>query len=421
MNHDSLHAVRPRADQLNSDQQGSGSELRDTVGAFVPGKIAEWKATGSGALNQRTCGVKDVFDIAGSSTGYGNPKWESTHQQALADAHAVAQLRSEGACIVGKTVTDELAFSLAGNNVHYGSPLNTAAPDRMTGGSSCGSAAAVAAGLCDIGLGTDTAGSVRAPAAFCGLVGLRSTHGAVSREGVRGLAPSFDAVGWLARDAQTLAAVGQALLPRDMPPTPLSGWLSFDSAWSKLPASTGRASELLFEKLQPTLGARQRLETDLSELDEYSAAFRTMQFYEVWNELGPWLQRTQPVLGPDVRERFMLASKVSQDAYRSAGKVRAHVSDWVHRLLEDGRVIVMPTVSAPGPLRTSSLAELNSQRQADLRLLCVASLAGVPQVSLPLLSAEGAPFGLSLLGPAGSDKSLLALASELEGQHSFNI
>jgi amidase len=389
---------------------------RDDVGAFVPGKLVERPATGSGVLDGLSCGVKDVFDIAACPTGYGNPDWEKTHDVPSVDATVVAKIRQQGAHIVGKTLTDELAFSLAGNNYHYGSPINTAAPDRLTGGSSCGSAAAVAASLCDFGLGTDTAGSVRAPASFCGIFGIRSTHGLISKDGVCRLAHSFDSVGWLARDAGTLAAVGRALLPEAARSAEVKVLISFESAWASLPSVTQGEADSLLRDLERSLGERSRLSIDMTELDAYVQAFRTVQFYEVWNDLGPWIKQVQPVLGPDVRERVSAASNVTRDEYVAASKVRQNVRTRFDALLEGERILVMPTVSGPAPLRASSVAELNSQRHADLRFLSIASLAGLPQVSVPALTALGAPLGLSLIGAAGTDSSLLALAAKLEAQ-----
>lgn len=391
--------------------------LHDHVSAFVPGKIAEWNATGSGTLNELTFGIKDVFDIAGTPTGYGNPQWEDTHPVPTEDAPVVSTLRQHGADIVGKTITDELAFSLAGNNFHYGSPTNSAAPDRLTGGSSCGSAAAVAADLCDVGLGTDTAGSIRAPASFCGVYGIRPTHGLISSQGVCHLAPSFDTVGWLTNNVRTLAAVGDVLLPASLRRDDLKGWMSFDAAWSCLPDNTQDLSRLLFRDLQGHLGQGRSLPLELADLDDLVIAFRTIQFFEVWNELGSWVERTQPVLGPDVLERMTLASKVTRSEYEAASEVRALFKARMNTLLEDGQVIVMPTVSGPAPLRTASIAELNSQRMLDLRFLSIAPLAGLPQISLPLLSTASAPLGLSIIGAAGSDKSLLAFAENLSRTH----
>jgi amidase len=402
------------ADKPPSEYQRAAS-WRDNVRAFVPGKLIERQATGAGTLDGLSCGVKDVFDIAGCSTGYGNPDWENTHDLPDADAAAVSALRRHGARLVGKTITDELAFSLAGNNYHYGSPVNSAVPERLTGGSSCGSAAAVAAGLCDIGLGTDTAGSVRAPASFCGIYGFRSTHGVIARDGVCRLAPSFDAVGWLTRDADTLAAVGEALLPSSRFGE-VKRWISFDAAWNSLPAALPASADLLSHDVEPLLGERSHLLLDMPELDEYVGVFRTLQFYEVWNELGPWIEKVQPVLGPDVRERILAASTITKDEYLTASRVRETVRSRFDSLLEGERIIVMPTVSGPAPLRAASIVELNRQRQADLRFLCIASLAGLPQISMPAFSLDGAPVGLSLIGAAGTDMALLQFGARLAAQ-----
>jgi amidase len=400
---------------IRSAHEFHGSDAPpDDVGAFVPGMRVERPATGSGVLDGLSCGVKDVFDIAGCPTGYGNPDWERTHDIPLVDAVAVSMLRQHGAHIVGKTLTDELAFSLAGNNHHYGAPINSAAPDRLTGGSSCGSAAAVAAGLCDIGLGTDTAGSVRAPASFCGVFGFRSTHGTISTDGVCRLAHSFDSVGWLARDAHTLAAVGRALLPDAPMLRDPASWICFESAWRHLKGAKKEEVESLLNDVAPTLGDRSVFSLDIAELDHCVDAFRTIQFYQVWSELGPWVKQVQPVLGPDVLERMLAASKVTKDEYLAAGKIQRNTKARFDSLLESGRVLVMPTVSGFAPMRDSSVAELNNQRRADLRFLCIASLAGLPQVSLPALTAVShAPLGLSLIGSAGMDGPLLALATKL--------
>ena len=155
--------------------------------------------TGSGVLDGQRLAVKDVFDLGGWPTGGGNPSWLSEHPSATADASAVAILRAAGATVVGKTHTDELAYSLAGSNFHYGDLDNPRVPGSTPGGSSSGSAVAVASGLADIALGTDTAGSVRVPAAWCGLYGLRPTWARVSVAGAMALGPTHDTVGFMAR------------------------------------------------------------------------------------------------------------------------------------------------------------------------------------------------------------------------------
>src|SRR5881409_4155035 len=170
------------------------------------------KGASHGPLLGLTFAVKDIYDVAGHRTGFGSPDWLRTHGPATRTAPVVQRLLDAGAHLVGKTNTDELTWSLTGENAHYGAPVNVNAPGRITGGSSSGSAAAAAAGLVDFALGSDTGGSVRAPASFCGIYGLRPTHGRISLEGACPLASSFDTCGWFARDPVLLERIGRVLL-----------------------------------------------------------------------------------------------------------------------------------------------------------------------------------------------------------------
>ena len=179
--------------------------LTDTADAFV--STFTVAGAGDGPLSGLTFAAKDIYDVAGHVTGCGNPDWARTHPPAEAHAPAVATLLAAGATLVGKTHTDELAYSLMGANAHYGTPKNTADPRRVPGGSSSGSVAAVAAGLVDIGLGSDTGGSVRLPASFCGVYGLRTTHGLLPLDTAMPLAPSFDTVGWYSSDLGTMTRI----------------------------------------------------------------------------------------------------------------------------------------------------------------------------------------------------------------------
>ena len=194
-------------DAVGEERGGDSS-----FGAFVPGTPCIREATGSGRLDGLTFAVKDLIDVAGTATGGGNPDWLASHAAAAARRRWSTAALAAGARLVGKTVTDELAFSLEGENAHYGTPVNPACPERLPGGSSSGSAVAVAAGLVDFALGTDTGGSVRVPASFTGVFGFRPTHGRVSTQGVVEFAPSYDTVGWFARTADVLNLVGETLL-----------------------------------------------------------------------------------------------------------------------------------------------------------------------------------------------------------------
>lgn len=381
----------------------------DPVGAFVPGPRLRLEPTGSGLLDGLSCGVKDVFDIAGAITGCGNPTFAQTHALAAATAAAVERVLAQGAHMVGKTITDELAFSINGANHHYGAPLNTAAPDRLAGGSSCGSAAAVAAGLCDFALGTDTGGSVRAPGSFCGLFGFRPTHGAVSAAGVRPLAPSFDAVGWFTRSGDLLERVGAALLPEDTRILDVAQRHWPADAWDLLEPTLLPDFRAEIENALPPAIRFSQEPLSSSGLGAWFEAFRTLQFAEVWAVFGGWLASARPVLGPGIAERMEAASRVTAQQVAAAGAVRAAVRE----MLDSAGLIILPTMPGAAPLRTASVATLEGYRGHAMRLLCIAGLAGCPQVTLPLLSASGAPLGLSLVAAPGTDRQLLRIAARL--------
>ena len=257
----------------------------------------------------------------------GNPTWLETHAPAARTAPAVAALLDAGATLVGVTLTDELALSLTGENAHYGTPINIRCPDRVPGGSSSGSAAAVAARLCDFALGTDTGGSVRVPASHCGIYGFRPTHGAVATDGVCPLAPRFDTVGWFARDATTLARVGERLLPADArrdlrgdlrtaaarrrPPTPPRFSMRRRAACSRAPPSS----------LAARLGTRTPETVRVADTDapatDWCATYLTLQNAQAAALHGDWIARHRPRFGSLIAGRFAGALAVDEIARRA--------------------------------------------------------------------------------------------------------
>jgi amidase len=377
--------------------------------AFVKRFTVQGSAAGR-RLKGCTFAVKDNYDIAGEITGYGNPDWARTHAPAASHAFAVRRLLDQGASLLGKTHTDELAYSLMGVNAHYGVPVNTADPTRVPGGSSSGSAAATAAGLVDIGLGSDTGGSIRVPASFCGLYGMRPTHGRISMEGLLPLAPSFDTVGWFARDPAALSDVAAAfgLMEQDSP-APGSLLLPTD-AWA---LADPRAAALLGEglhKLEAVYGRAIAMRLSPSPLADWGDIFRICQAAEIWETLGPWILRNNPRFGPGIRERFDFARQIGKAQWDQASRLRAGVAIHLRELLGNGGVIVMPTVPAPAPKLDASADQLEQFRHRALALLCPAGLAGLPQVTIPVGTVDGGPVGLSLLGGPDSDGLLLAMA-----------
>ncbi len=390
----------------------SSTIVDNSLGAFCPDGLINIQGAANGSLARLRLGVKDTFDIAGYRTGAGNPDWLASHGPAARHAAAVEMLLAAGADIVGKTLTDELAYSLNGENYHYGTPVNPVSPERIPGGSSCGSAVAVAADLCDIGLGSDTAGSIRLPATFCGVWGIRPTHGVVSSDGVVPLAPSYDTVGWMARDASMLARIGNVLLPArqaDAVPAP-SRLLIADDAWALANPDVRHA---LDAKLPSVLArfdsvAHQVLATD--GLLQWQQIFRVIQGREVWNTHGDWIKSRSPNFGPGVRERFQWASTISAEAADAAAIERRRIAGELDEILND-TILCIPTVSFVAPLKGSPSAE--EDRTRALCLLAIASLAGLPQVAIPIATVNGCAVGLSLIGSRNTDRALLASAAQL--------
>lgn len=361
-------------------------------------------------LSGRTFVVKENIDVAGHVSANGNPSWAKTHAPASLDAPAVDRLLDAGARLVGKTQMDEMAYSLLGANAHYGTPVNPAAPDRHPGGSSSGSAVAVAAGLADFALGTDTAGSCRAPAAFCGIFGFRPSHGAISSNGVVPLAETLDTIGWFARDLDTLAAVGDILLPCDLAPAPFAKAVCLKEAFADCEAELLDAAEPILAASRDGLPLREESLGD----DFWSAAlvhFRNLQAYEAWQAHGAWIEATKPAFGPGIAERFAYAAKVSALAKSEADDFRREARAKIDALSRAPSLIVVPTTPFAAPLLTESAEALDSKRYRMVRIFLLASFFGLPQISLPLARPAGAPpLGLSLIGPRWSDRRLIAAA-----------
>jgi amidase len=388
--------------------------LHDPAHAFVPYPEVPVASAPTGPLADLRFAAKDLFDVAGYPTGGGSPIVLAMSGIKSRTAPVVQQLLDAGARFVGKTVTDELAFSMNGNNAHFGAPVNGAAPDRITGGSSSGSASAVSSGLCDFALGSDTGGSVRAPANHCALYGIRPTHGRISLQGVLDLAPSLDTCGWFARDVQTFARVGDVLLGADPAPLPSRvRLLRPTDVWALVEAPVADALAQALARVEAVTGAATPTQLALDSWDAMYWNFRYVQGHEAWLTDGPLIERFAPPLGPGVAERFAWSRDVTDAQIAQGRAFRARFRAHLAELLGNDGVLVMPTMPDIAPLRSEGEAGLEVYRNRATTMLCSAGLAGFPQISLPLATRIGAPLGLSLLGPAGSDRSLIALAERL--------
>jgi amidase len=381
----------------------------DPARAFMPYPPVAVEGSASGPLAGLSFGVKDLFDVAGYPTGCGNPVKLAESGIRPVSSSAVTRLLSAGATFLGKTHTEELAWSLYGTNAHFGTPLNPAAPDRVPGGSSSGSASAVAARLCDVALGSDTGGSVRAPASFCGIYGLRPSHGAAPLDHCMPLAPSFDTCGFFARDAKAMLAVGRVLLADGGVPA---------SRLMKATDLFARLSPAVANALAPTVAAIEGVMGEASEIELYDrpipplyAAFRHLQSHEIDAIHGPWVAKHKPPLGPAIAGRFAFARGVT-DADVAEGRAnRAAFAAHLHALLAGGGVVVAPVVPGPAPRLDDSEEALDAYRHEAMVFLQPAGLAGLPQLVIPAGMVDGAPVGLSLIGAKGSDLALLEIAA----------
>ena len=385
-----------------------------SLSAFVPHDLqAPIAGAATGPLAGLTCAVKDMYDIAGYRTGGGSPDWLAAASEANSSAAAVRRVLDAGATLIGKTICDEFFFSVTGANAHYGTPVNPRAPGRLPGGSSSGSAAATAAGACDFALGSDTGGSVRVPASFCGVYGIRPTHGRVHLSGAMAMAPSFDVAGWLANAPGVFRRVGQALLEGTSHPAKVEALIVLEDAFEQVDAPAGALLRSALAAVASDLPAPKQARVAPEGLDPWRECFRVIQGFEIWGIYGEFIERRRPRLGPGVRERFAFAAKVSQRDAEEARKLRARARDQIRRLAKPGTVLALPTTPGIAPRTDVPVDALEPFRANVMRLTCIAGLSGLPQVTIPIGAVSGCPVGLSFIGWAGGDEILLDLAVRL--------
>lgn len=384
--------------------------------AFVPGVKVARARHAEGPLSGFSFAAKDNLAVRGHSSSAGHPAYARTHAPATVDAPCVAALLDAGADLVGVTIMDELAYSLVGKNPHFGTPSNPRAPGHVCGGSSSGSAAAVASCLCDFALGTDTGGSVRVPAAFCGLFGLRPTHGAISMQGVVPLAPSFDTVGFFARDPRTFEQVGEVLLG-GAEPTAVTRVLVADDAFELCDAGVAEVLDVLVQKACSAMGAKvERIRLAPAGFEPFRTAFRRIQGREAWTAHGAWIEREKPSFSGGVAERFAGAKElfVTGEGAQEDARVRAALRAELGALLAPQTLLFLPAAPGIAPHIDASETALNEFRARTLELTSIASLSGLPQLVVPARELDGAPLGLSFMSAAGQDAWLVALASTLD-------
>jgi Asp-tRNA(Asn)/Glu-tRNA(Gln) amidotransferase A subunit family amidase len=380
----------------------------DITHPFI-GSTEHQMAIGNGLLNGQRLAVKDLFHCAGIATSAGNPTWLATHDIPQETAPAVSLLTRAGARFVGKTITDELAYSLDGNNIHYGSPINRQFPEQLSGGSSSGSAIAVANGDADIGLGSDTGGSIRVPASYNGLFGLRPTWGRVNVDGMLPLAPSFDTVGWMTKELDLSNQVAQVLMVKpDLPEISLNEFVSVASL-----QGDSKHREAMTKLSQIRSFSNTTFPNEVMDiLAEAGEMFSVLQGYEIWQNLGDWVSKYNLKIDPSIHQRLAICQSVTPELMMQAKTKQQKLASLMTEFLSHQRVLVVPTTPSAAPLRSDSSASLVHYRKSLLGLTAIAGLCGLPQLHIPCCQITGRPSGISFIGPKNSDLSLLALAKE---------
>jgi amidase len=382
----------------------------DDLNAFVPGPRCRVTGAATGILADLTFAVKDLIDVAGVPTGGGNPDWERTHPIPARHAWIVERLLGAGASVIGKTATDEISLGILGENPFTGTPLNPAAPERVPGGSSSGSASVVAGGMCDFALGTDTGGSVRVPASFCGLFGIRPTHGRVDFSGVLAQAPGSDTVGWFARDGETFARVCEAVFGAPPPATLPDRLIVATDTFAFADPDVAAALAPMVDRLASLIGDRRERILAPQGLSVWQGAQRCLQSSEAWQTLQPWIDATNPRFAFSVARGLTLGSMITDNERTRAALMREEARGRLRMLLPPGTILCLPTTPFPAPKRGLAISELAFPRERISALTCLGGLTGSPQVNLPGALVGGAPVGLSIVGARGADLELAAMA-----------
>ena len=381
---------------------------------FIPHNLdAPVVGAQTGPLGGLTAVVKDMYDIAGSRTGGGSPDWLAAQKPASQHANAVEKILAAGATITGKTICDEFFYSVSGVNAHYGTPPNIRAPGRIPGGSSSGSAAATGANACDFALGSDTGGSVRIPASFNGVYGLRPTHARVDLTGAIAMAPSFDVAGWFANSPGVLRRIGTVLLQGSAVNERATRLVVATDAFAQADAEVTALCLEFLDRGAKLLPVRVKANVAPEGFDTWREAFRVVQAKEVWETFGAFITQAKPRLGPGIKERIDFAASVTDEQANRSRETAATARNQMRATLPPGTIMALPTAPSIAPPLAATDEALELFRVRTMRLTCIAGLGGLPQINIPVGTVSGCPAGISLIGWPGGDEVLLDLACRL--------
>jgi amidase len=377
----------------------------------------------SGALDYLTFAVKDVIDVVDYKTGCGNPTWLSQQKKCKVNAACVEQLLTAGATCVGKTILGEFCSGTLGLNHFYGMPLNPLAPDRVPGGSSSGSASIVASGEVDFSLGTDVAGSMRVPASFCGIYGLRPSFGTISMSGVKSFASTFDTVGIFSNKLNILAVVYEVL----------SGKKSEQDAWQVnkffviedflrivSPEQSEKFQRFIAEscqalKLEPTYIQLKEIHNEIMDpIVGLSPIFRNIFCVEIWETLKDWIKEVNLEFSKNTFVNFSQIAKADKKILSESFNRMEVYSVAINKLLSTNSLLCIPTTPDVAPFRNREFKQVNEFDYDKLTpLVSISSLAKLPQINIPIQVMGSPPLGISLLSGNGKDLFLIDVVKKI--------
>ncbi len=364
-----------------------------------------------GLLNNLKFVLKDMCDVKNLKTSCGNPDFFKKSDFANDHAPFLKDLLNEGSVLKGITVCDEFFYSLIGENGHYGTPINLNVPSCVPGGSSSGSAAALTTDLYDFSIGSDTGGSVRIPASFCGLIGMRPTHNRINTEGVYPMAPSFDTVGWFANSVGIFQKVGEVLLDK-MDKSDVN-FRQFVIAEDLLELCDAAVQENFNNYIKNNLPSIDKNRISKISKDIIADNFRILQGNEVKINIIPWIEKNKPKISPEIKSRIDMASKITDIEVSKALTFRENLIDEIKKSLPEGTIAVFPTAPFSAPKSGQNDESLGFYRKRLMQLTSIAGMTSRPQISIPKLKDKTGPVGISLLGWQDSDEILLNKLEEI--------
>lgn len=399
---------------LNNPRLSVSSEPPyDALQAFVRENHIALKGISGGELEGLNFGAKDVFKILGSTYGNGHPEWLRTNSPDDFTTSIISKLLDAGADLVGKTVCDELCFSISGENWNYGSPINPHDPRRFAGGSSSGSGVAVAGGLVDFALGSDCLGSVRVPASYNGVFGMRPTYARVPNDGEAPYCESMDVLGYMAKDPEIFRKVSKFILGEDKKDIKFKKLIIAKDCFNIINEDVKDALKPAIDYISKHVSIVEEVEISPEGLDKWADIFRYIQGYEVWESYGGWVRKYGPNLSRGPRERLEWASTITLEQYKDAYAKRQAIIDRINSLIEEDTILCLPTAASVAPLRTAPLEEINATRAQSSSLLCISPLTGTPQITLPMIKQYGVPLGISLIGARDTDLTLAEFGADV--------